>query len=60
MQVTINPNIYGQAQLYAERRGLDLTAVIEDFLVKFMASDEDVDEIIRKYLEENINEMHVS
>lgn len=60
MQVTINPNIYGPAQLYAERRGLDLTAVIEDFLVKFMASDEDVDEIIRKYLEENINEMHVS
>ena len=60
MQVTINPNIYGPAQLYAERRGLDLTAVIEDFLVRFMASDEDVDEIIRKYLEENINEMHVS
>lgn len=38
MQVAINPNIYGSAQLYAERKGLDITAVIEDFLVKFMSS----------------------
>lgn len=45
MQVTINPNIYGPAQLYAERRGLDLTAVIEDFLVKFMASSKEQAEV---------------
>lgn len=38
MQVAINPNIYGPAQLYAKRKGLDITAVIEDFLVKFMSS----------------------
>lgn len=42
MQVTINPNIYGPAQLYAERRGLDLTAVIEDFLVRFTKGKESV------------------
>lgn len=52
MQVAINPNIYGPARVYAERKGLDITAVIEDFLVKFMSSDEDVDEMIRKYLKE--------
>lgn len=38
MQIAINPNIYGSAQIYAERKGLNLTTVIENFLVQFMSS----------------------
>ena len=38
MQVAINPSIYGSAQIYAERHGLDLKTVIEDFLVQFVQS----------------------
>ena len=32
MQVAINPTLYGSAQTYAEKQGLNLTAMIEDFL----------------------------
>ena len=42
MQVTINPNLYGTAQVYAERKGLNLTAVIEDFLERFIRAEENV------------------
>jgi hypothetical protein len=38
MQVAINPNIYEPAQVLAARRGLNLTKVIEDYLVQFMSS----------------------
>ena len=38
MQVAINPSVYGPAQMYATRQGLDLTTVIEDFLVQFVQS----------------------
>ena len=38
MQVAINPNIYEPAQIYAERRGLSLTKVIEDYLVELVTS----------------------
>lgn len=38
MQVAINPNIYGPAQVYAEGRGLNLTKVIEDYLVELVTS----------------------
>lgn len=38
MQVAINPSIYGSAQMYAARQGLNLTTVIEDFLVRFVQS----------------------
>ena len=38
MQVAINPNIYGSAQIYAERKGLNLTQVIEEFLVQLTSS----------------------
>lgn len=44
MQVAINPSIYGSAQIYAERQGLDLKAVIEDFLVQFVQSAPTVEE----------------
>ena len=35
MEVAINPNIYFPAQDYAQRQGLNLTSVIEDFLIRF-------------------------
>ena len=38
MQIAINPDIYGPAQSYAEREGLNLTTIIEDFLVHFISS----------------------
>ncbi len=36
MQVAINPSIYGAAQSYAEKRGLNLTVLIENFLERFI------------------------
>ena len=42
MQVAINPNLYGTAQIYAEQRGLNLTAVIEGFLEHFISAKDDV------------------
>jgi hypothetical protein len=38
MQIAINPNIYETAQIYAERKGLNLTAMIENFLVQLTTS----------------------
>ena len=35
MEVAINPNIYRPAQVYAQKHGLNLTSVIENFLVRF-------------------------
>ena len=40
MQVAINPNLYGSAQRYAERKGLNLTTVIESFLQRFISNEE--------------------
>ncbi|MBQ9522707.1 MAG: hypothetical protein IJR74_02675 [Paludibacteraceae bacterium] len=39
MQVAINPNLYGTAQIYAEQRGLDLAAMIERYLERFIKSE---------------------
>ena len=36
MDVAINNNIYKQASAYAQQQGLNLTSVIEDFLVSFI------------------------
>lgn len=36
MEVAINNNIYKQASDYAEKQGLNLTSVIEDFLKRFI------------------------
>lgn len=38
MQVAINPNIYEPAQLYAKRKGLSLSQMIEDYLSQLVAS----------------------
>ena len=35
MEVAINPNIYRPAQIYAQKHGLNLTSVIENFLLRF-------------------------
>lgn len=36
MQVAINPTLYGNAQVFAESRGLNINKLIDDFLVSFM------------------------
>lgn len=36
MNVAINNNIYRQASAYAQQQGLNLTSVIEKFLVRFI------------------------
>ena len=36
MDVAINNNIYRQASAYAQQQGLNLTSVIEDFLIRFI------------------------
>jgi len=40
MQIAINPTLYGSAQTYAEKRGLDLSAIIEKFLERLISSQE--------------------
>ena len=36
MDVALNNNIYRQASAYAQQQGLNLTSVIEDFLIRFI------------------------
>ncbi|MBR0263561.1 MAG: hypothetical protein IJQ60_06735 [Prevotella sp.] len=36
MEVIINNNIFQQASAYAQQKGLNLTDVIEDFLLRFI------------------------
>lgn len=38
MQVAINPTLYSNARVYAEKRGMNINNVIEDFLTKFLSS----------------------
>ena len=52
MQIAINPNIYGAAQVYAEKRGVDLSAVIEDFLVRYVHPEQEPAPQIRRSLKE--------
>lgn len=42
MQVALNPNLYGEAQTYAEKRGLNLTIVIEKFLERFISGQDKI------------------
>ena len=44
MEVAINSNIYQQAQAYAQKKGLNLPDVIENFLVRFMGKSQDASE----------------
>ena len=38
MQVAINPSLYDTAQIYAERQGVNVTMLIENFLERFISS----------------------
>ena len=38
MQVAINPTLYGDAQLFAEKRGLNINQMIDEFLANFVRS----------------------
>ena len=40
MQIDINPEVYRSAQILAQRQGLNLKTVIEDFLINFARKKE--------------------
>ncbi len=44
MEITINNNIYKQAHDYAEKHGLNLSTVIENFLLRFIGKNQGPDE----------------
>ena len=47
MEVAIDRNIYQQAQTYAQQKGINLTAVLENFLLRFIGkSQETADEAV--------------
>ena len=39
MNITINSNIYQQAQAYAQQHGLNLSNIIENFLLRIIGQD---------------------
>ena len=45
MQIAINPTLYGSAQTYAEKQGLNLTAMIEDFLRQFISPAKEPEQV---------------
>ena len=42
MQIVINPSLYDTAQVYAERQGINMTMLIENFLERYIRSEEEV------------------
>ena len=44
MQVAINPSLYDTAQVYAERQGINMTVLIENFLERYIRSKEEKSE----------------
>jgi len=44
MEVTIDTKLYQQALTYAQQQGLNLTSVIENFLVRFVGSSKNTTE----------------
>lgn len=44
MQVAINPNVYQQAQAYAQEHGLNLTNIIENFLMQFIGQTKAIEQ----------------
>lgn len=55
MQVAISNNIYTQAQMYAERKGQDLSALIERYLLMFIqrnkaAAKEEIPDVVASLL----------
>lgn len=45
-EVNINHNIYKKALFYAQKQGLDLNSIIEDFLLRLVAQNQQSDEVI--------------
>lgn len=55
MEVAINPNIYHSAEAYAQQQGLNITSVIEKFLLRFTktnktATEEPVPDVVLSLL----------
>ena len=55
MQIAINPTLYGSAQVYAEKRGLNLSVIIENFLERLISSqdataEQDVPDVVLSLL----------
>ena len=44
MEVAIDSRLYQQASAYAQQRGLNLTSVIENFLMRFVGTGENATE----------------
>ena len=44
MEVAINSQLYQQASAYAQQRGLNLTSVIENFLMRFVGTSKNATE----------------
>ena len=44
MQIAINPTLYGSAQTYAKKRGLDLSVIVEKFLERLISSQDETSE----------------
>ena len=59
MQVAISNNIYTQAQMYAERKGQDLSAMIERYLLLYIQRNNEAakDEILDEVTEEPVAEI---
>ena len=55
MEVSINSQLYQQASAYAQQQGLNLTSVIENFLMRFVgtsenATEQDVPDVVQSLL----------
>lgn len=56
MEITINNKIYQEAQKYAQQQGLNLSTVIEHFLLRFIgknapsAADEPIPDVVLSLL----------
>jgi len=38
MQIAINPSLYGSAEMYAQKQGINVSELIERFLERFISS----------------------
>ena len=55
MEVAINSRLHQQASAYAQKRGLNLTTVIENFLMRFVgtsknATEQEVPDVVQSLL----------
>lgn len=43
MELAINNNVYKQAQIFAQEKGLNLSSLVENFLIRIMGKNKTVD-----------------